>query len=89
MHLDEEKFDLAYVITGHSERPSFWWQQTKKGASQRRIGKDRDTGRCKIMPKPPKIRISTPNLRTTYYTNERVKLSIGIHNEEDECAEVP
>ncbi|KAJ5226759.1 uncharacterized protein N7469_006765 [Penicillium citrinum] len=88
MHIDEEKFDLAYMITGHSERPSSWWQQTKKGASQRRIGKDRDTGRCKIMPKPPKIRISTPNLRSTYYTNERVTLSIGIHNEEDERAEV-
>ncbi|KAJ5995707.1 hypothetical protein N7481_002684 [Penicillium waksmanii] len=88
MHIEEEKFDLAYVITDNTEHQSFWWQETKKGASRRRIGKDRDTGRCKIMPKPPKIRISTPNLRTTYYTNERVILNIGIHNEEDEGAEV-
>lgn len=88
MHIEEEKFDLAYVITDHTERQSYWWQHTKKGASRRRIGKDRDTGRCKIMPKPPKLRISTPNLRSTYYTNERVALKIGIHNEENEGAEI-
>lgn len=88
MQIDEEKFDLAYVITEHDLRESFWWQQTKNGASCRRVGKDRDTGRCKIMPKPPKIRISTPNLKDTYYTNELVALRIGIHNEEDEAADV-
>lgn len=88
MLVDEEKFDLAYVITDHDLRDAYWWQQTKKGPSRRRVGKDRDTGRCKIMPKPPKIRISTPNLRETYYTNERVILKIGIHNEEDEGADV-
>lgn len=88
MLIDEEKFGLAYVITEHGSRDAYWWQQTKKGPSRRRIGKDRDTGRCKIMPKPPKIRLSTPNLRETYYTNERVALKIGIHNEEDESADV-
>ena len=88
MLIDEEKFDLAYVITEHGLRDAYWWQQTKKGPSRRRVGKDRDTGRCKIMPKPPKIRLSTPNLRETYYTNERVVLKIGIHNEEDESADV-
>lgn len=88
MLVDEEKFDLAYVITEYGLRDAYWWQQTKKGPSRRRVGKDRDTGRCKIMPKPPKIRISTPNLRDIYYTNERVVLKIGIHNEEDEGADV-
>lgn len=88
MLVDEEKYDLAYVITDNDLPESYWWQQTKKGASRRRIGKDRDTGRCKIMPKPPKIRISTPNLKDTYYTNERVALRISIHNEEDEFADV-
>lgn len=88
MSVDEEKFNLAYVITDHGLRDAYWWQETKKGPSRRRVGKDRDTGKCKIMPKPPKIRISTPNLRETYYTNERVALKIGIHNEEDESADV-
>ncbi|KAJ5637391.1 hypothetical protein N7490_007270 [Penicillium lividum] len=88
MLVEEEKYDLTYVITDHSTRESYWWQQNKKGASRRRIGKDRDVGKCKIMPKPPKIRISTPNLKDTYYTNERVALRISIHNEEDEAADV-
>lgn len=88
LRIDEEKFELAYVITDIDTREAFWWQQTKDGVSRRRIGKDRDTGRCKIMPKPPKIRISTPNLKDTYYTNEQVALRIGIRNEEDEAADV-
>lgn len=88
MSVEEEKFDLAYVITDHSVRESYLWQQTKKGPSRRRVGKDRDTGRCSILPKPPKIRISTPNLKSTYYINERVALQISIHNEEDEAADV-
>ncbi|KAJ5281877.1 hypothetical protein N7478_007249 [Penicillium angulare] len=88
MLVEEEKFDLTYVITEHNTRESYWWHQTQKGPSRRRVGKDRDTGKCKILPKPPKIRISTPNLKKTYYTNERVALKISIHNEEDEAVDV-
>ncbi|KAJ5698445.1 hypothetical protein N7462_000450 [Penicillium macrosclerotiorum] len=88
MLVEEEKFDLTYVITAHGLQDSYWWQKTPKGPSRRRVGKDRETGRCKIMPKPPKIRISTPNLIETCYVNERVALKIKIHNEEDEAADV-
>lgn len=88
MQIAEEKFDLAYVITENVLQESYWWQQAKDGPARRRVGKDRDTGRCQIMPKPPKIRISTPNLKHTYYTNERVALRIGVHNEEDEAVDV-
>ncbi|KAI2701285.1 hypothetical protein CBS147332_7887 [Penicillium roqueforti] len=88
MLIEEEQFDLGYAITEPGQRESFWWQQTQKGVTRRRVGKDRDTGRCKVMPKPPKIRLTTPNLKATYYTNERVMLQIGIHNEEDEAADV-
>ncbi|KAJ5909085.1 hypothetical protein N7495_001767 [Penicillium taxi] len=86
--VDEEKFDLACVITDQNPHESYWWQQTTIGPSRRRIGKDRDTGKCKVMPKPPKIRISTPNLKENYYTNERVALTISFFNEEDEPADV-
>ncbi|THC98211.1 hypothetical protein EYZ11_002293 [Aspergillus tanneri] len=86
--IEEEKFDLACAVTDMAQSESFWWRQTKKGPSPRRVGKDRDTIRCKIMPKPPKIRITTPNLKDSYYTNERAVLRIGIHNEEDEAADV-
>lgn len=88
MLIEEEKFDLGYAITEPNQRESFWWQQTQKGVTRRRVGKNRDTSRCKVLPKPPKIRLTTPNLKETYYTNERVMLQIGIHNEEDEAADV-
>jgi hypothetical protein len=88
MVVEEEKFDLVHVITDQARQESFWWQQTKKGPTRRRTGKDRDTSKCKIMPKPPKIRIATPDLKGTYYTNERIILRIGIHNDEDEAADV-
>ncbi|PYH95861.1 hypothetical protein BO71DRAFT_482596 [Aspergillus ellipticus CBS 707.79] len=86
--IEEEKFDLASAITDLSPHESYWWQQTSKGPSRRRVGKGRDTGRCKILPKPPKIRIELLNLRETYYTNEQIVINIGIHNEEDELADV-
>ncbi|CAL5873495.1 uncharacterized protein PFLUO_LOCUS7774 [Penicillium psychrofluorescens] len=88
MLIEEEKFDLAYVITCEEQYKSVWWQETKKGISHRRVGKDRDTGKCKVMPKPPKIRITTPNLKQNYYTNERVALDIELQNEEEEAADV-
>ncbi|PWY81793.1 hypothetical protein BO70DRAFT_315091 [Aspergillus heteromorphus CBS 117.55] len=86
--IEEENFDLASAITDLSPRESYWWQRTSKGLSRRRVGKGRDTGRCKILPKPPKIRIELLNLRETYYTNEHIILNVAIHNEEDEPADV-
>lgn len=86
--IEEEKFDLAYSITDQDQREFFWWRDTEKGPRPKRVGKDRNPSVCKILPKPPKIRITTPNLRETYYTNERVVLDVCIHNEEDETAEV-
>ncbi|OGM43758.1 hypothetical protein ABOM_006876 [Aspergillus bombycis] len=86
--IEENKFDLTCAMTDLTQRESFWWKQTKNCVARRRVGKNRDTGRCRIKPKPPKIRITTPNLMDTYYTNERIVLKVGIHNEEDEVAEV-
>ncbi|KAL5334049.1 Gryzun, putative trafficking through golgi-domain-containing protein [Aspergillus crustosus] len=84
----EEKFDLTCAITELAQDESFWWQHTSKGPLRRRVGKGRDINRCKILPKPPKIRIAVPNLRDTYYTNERIVLNLVIDNEEDEAADV-
>ena len=88
MMMEEEKFDLIAVITDPSQAQSFWWKRAEGGATRRRIGMDRDPAKCKIMPKPPKIRISMPNLRENYYTNEQVVLDVGIHNDETEAASV-
>ncbi|KAL2872204.1 uncharacterized protein BJX67DRAFT_102450 [Aspergillus lucknowensis] len=86
--VEEESFDLTYAITEAAQLQTFWWQQTPNGPTQRRVGKGRDINRCKILPKPPKIRIAVPNINDTYYTNERVVLDLVFHNEEDEAAEV-
>lgn len=88
LSVEEEKFDLAYVITEQINREFFWWRHTPKGISKRRVGKGRDPGHCKIKPKPPKIHISTPNLKETYYSNERIVLTIDIHNDEEEAADI-
>lgn len=88
LSIEEEKFDLAYVITELVNCEFFWWRETSKGISKRRVGKGRDPAHCKIKPKPPKIRISTPNLRETYYSSERIVLTIDLHNDEEEAAEI-
>lgn len=86
--IEGENFNLVYAITRHREGALYWWVNSAKGPHRKRIGKDRDTTLCKILPKPPKILISTPNLRETYYTNERVILSVAIKNDEEEAADV-
>ncbi|KAL4999535.1 Gryzun, putative trafficking through golgi-domain-containing protein [Aspergillus recurvatus] len=86
--VSEEEFNLTCAITDLAQQDASWWQQTAKGPARRRVGKDRDVNRCKILPKPPKIRITIPNLKNTYYTNERIVLNLVIDNEEDEAADV-
>ncbi|KAL4914197.1 Gryzun, putative trafficking through golgi-domain-containing protein [Aspergillus aurantiobrunneus] len=84
----EEEFELTCAITDLAQQEAAWWQHTAKGPARRRVGKGRDITRCKILPKPPKIRITVPNIRDTYYTNERIVLNLVIDNGEDEAADV-
>ncbi|KAH8693051.1 Gryzun, putative trafficking through golgi-domain-containing protein [Talaromyces proteolyticus] len=85
----EEKFNLSYVIPNdHQSMYFFWWKNTPQGPRKRRIGKERDTSMCRILPKPPKIHIHTPNLEKYYYTNERVALTVAMQNNEEDVAEV-
>ncbi|KAI1922233.1 hypothetical protein LOZ12_000600 [Ophidiomyces ophidiicola] len=86
--IEDERFDLSYVNQVQSLPSAVWWSSGKKGAISRRIGKDRDTSGCTILPKPPKVVLKTPTLRDHYYTDEHVILDIEIYNEEDEPAEL-
>ncbi|KAL4905705.1 hypothetical protein BDW74DRAFT_177411 [Aspergillus multicolor] len=86
--VEEEKFDLACAVTDLTQQETFWWEQTPRGPIRRRAGKGRDVNRCKILPKPPKIRITVPDIKDTYYTNERILLNVVIDNEETEAADV-
>ncbi|KAL4975479.1 Gryzun, putative trafficking through golgi-domain-containing protein [Aspergillus desertorum] len=86
--VSEKEFDLTYAITDPAQQEASWWQKTAKGPARRRIGKGRDVNRCKILPKPPKVRVTIPNLKNIYYTNERIVLNLVIDNEEAEAADV-
>jgi hypothetical protein len=86
--IEEEKFYMAYVVNNHNLKSTVWWDKGKSGPIMKRVGKDRDTGNSKILPKPPKVQIKTPNLMDNYYTNERVALDVNIENGEDEAAEI-
>lgn len=84
----EEAFELTCAITDLTQQESTWWQETAKGPTRRRVGKGRDINRCKILPKPPKIRLTVPNIKNVYYTNEHIVLNLLIDNGEDEAADV-
>lgn len=86
--IEEVNFNLVYTITQVEPNISHWWVESAKGLRKTWISRGRDTRQCKILPKPPKIAIRTPNLRKTYYTNEKVTLQIEIQNDEEEDAQV-
>lgn len=86
--LDEDDFNITYAVTDWPQRQAVWWGPGKGGIVARRIGRNRDTLACQILPKPPKVRITTPKLRETYYTDEQVILDVQIENREDEAAEI-
>lgn len=86
--IEEENFNFLYVITNFDRDMSFWWNEGPWGLYKKRIGKDRDTTACKILPKPPNIQIQLPNIKQHYYTNECVSLTVAVQNNEDDAAEV-
>ncbi|EQL34200.1 hypothetical protein BDFG_03870 [Blastomyces dermatitidis ATCC 26199] len=88
LRIEEENFDLACIISEQNREESVWWRMGKQGPISRRTGKDRDTSVAQILPKPPKVRITTPNLRNHYYTDEKVVFDVQIDNDEDEAAEI-
>lgn len=86
LSLEEESLSLTSVRSRPDTGTSFWWESKNGHLLSRRIGKDRDATMIKILPKPPKLHVTVPNLRKTYYTNEDVCLAIEILNEEDDAA---
>lgn len=88
LSVEEEKFNITYIVTDQSPLNSVWWTLGRNGYISKRVGKDRDTSSCSILPKPPKVRITTPNSRDQYYTDERVVIDIKTDNEEEESVEI-
>ncbi|KAK2735957.1 hypothetical protein FQN57_001030 [Myotisia sp. PD_48] len=81
--VEETLFDLRYITNVQSPRGSVWWGRGQRGFVARRIGKNWDASSCNILPKPPKVQVSVPNLQDTYYTGEKMELEIRLDNGED------
>lgn len=80
-------FDLHFITPFTNQQGSArWWSQGKTGPVEKHLGHDQAT-HVKVLPRPPKIRIKLPNLKTEYYTNESVSVLVDILNNEDEEAE--
>ena len=84
VYINEEDFDveLLYSEDEQMRRDSFWFF----GASsllQRPLKAER-TNIVKISPKPPKMRVSLPNVLGMYYVNENLTIDLDITNEEEE-----
>ena len=86
--IDEQPFSLAYVLSEQKDGEGVWWESRNGELVLRRIGRNRDASTTKILPKPPKLQITAPNLQKTYYTNEEVTLEMELLNEEEEAAVV-
>lgn len=63
-----------------------WWIQSNKKIKSRLL-KHGSGMSVHILPKPPKMEISLPDIRDQYYTDEQVTLAIEIINQEDEDTE--
>jgi len=82
-----ERFDLVSSNTD-IEIPihPLWWIQSNKKIKSRLL-KHGSGMSVHILPKPPKMEISLPDIRDQYYTDEQVTLAIEIVNQEDEDTE--
>ena len=88
LYIKERLFDLDVMVPFHDENGSEdWWLEDKAGLLKKRLSSKLGNA-VKILPKPPKMYIGLPNLRSTYYTDEHVAITIHIVNEEDEEANV-
>jgi trafficking protein particle complex subunit 11 len=81
-------FSLTYVINQQISSDARWWFSQANRTYSRLVGREGDPTAVKILPKPPKIRIELPNVKQTYYTNEKISFAVVIRNEELEMADV-
>jgi trafficking protein particle complex subunit 11 len=81
-------FSLTYVIDHQITSDARWWSLQGVKPHSRQLRRDGDGSVVRILPKPPKICIDLPNLKHTYYVNEKISLPVVIRNEEAEAADV-
>jgi hypothetical protein len=83
-----ERFDLicSNVDLSNEQQPPAWWTNSSSGVKPRKVKGGSNTT-IKILPKPPKMEIRLPDVRSQYYTDEPVTVAIEILNLEEEDTE--
>ncbi|KAI9800372.1 MAG: hypothetical protein M1825_004142 [Sarcosagium campestre] len=84
LSMSADSFDLDYVVSLANQADSAdWWSLVDtKPKRQRRI--DERGGVIKLLPKPPKMQLSLPQIDKQYYTDETIELMVEMINGEDE-----
>lgn len=86
--LQEKDFDFEVVVAdAELLRQEFLWIKSNAGPLKKKIGSE-SSNLFKIVPKPPKMRIEFPSIKTSYFTNEQVAMDVHISNREAEDADV-
>jgi hypothetical protein len=83
-----EKFSLTCIneeLNSEQQSPT-WWTKSSSGVKPRKL-KGGSATIIKILPKPPKMEIKLPDVRSQYYTDEAVTVAIEILNLEEEDTE--
>ena len=86
--IEETKYSLAYVQTDLRDAAGLWYDRGPNGPVRRHIGRDRTVWEAKILPKPPKMLITIPDLKETYYTDEQIVLTLELANKEADTTTV-
>jgi hypothetical protein len=83
-----ERFELvcSNVNLQDEQQSPAWWTKSNTGVKPRKV-KGGSTTTIKILPKPPKMEISLPDVRGQYFTDEQVTIAIEVLNLEDEDTE--
>lgn len=83
-----ERFELICSRPDLQSEPQSpaWWTNSDSGVKPRKL-KGGSATTIKILPKPPKMEISLPDVRNQYYTDEPVTIAIEILNLEEEDTE--
>lgn len=86
--VQEKDFDFEVVFADPELlRQEFLWVKSIAGPLKKRLGSE-SSNLFKIVPKPPKVRIEFPSIKTSYFTNERVAIDLHVSNRESEDADV-
>lgn len=84
LSVDDNLFSLAYVVSPSSEsNADTWWESNSGKPFVRNLGQGQDLTTARILPKPPKVLIDIPGLRSVYYTGETLSLPIKVLNDEE------